>query len=1439
MHAVRFRLTVIDPAVPGTPVDVAVSAGEGTLLGQVRSQLLVAVGRPTDTTTKLYAGARALPDDAPLGTAPLIDGALLTVGVPTSGTARQGLLELHVVGGPGAGAVHRLLPGEHTLGRSAQAMVRLDDPTVSRLHTVLHLSADGVVVRDLSSTNGTAVEGAVVGTDPVTLAPGDLLAVGDVTLTVATAAHCGAAITADGAGHLEVNRPPRLLLSEERVEIAFPTPPTEPPRQRFPLVALFVPLALGPILFFALGNPLLLLFMLMSPLMLVGSYLNDRLVRRGTIRRDRRAYDDELARARVGLDAALHAEQRRRREQSPDLAEMVLTATAPRARLWERRRDDHDFLDLRIGTAHSPARVAVTCPSANADIGTPPVVECVPVTLALATLGVIGLAGPRGPLEALGRSVLGQLACWHSPHDLDVVVLCSGSGNSSWEWATWLPHTDQREHAVQRASINADPTRVQGCVTALVSLLDARAAQRRGDRLRWSGRRTVVVLDGACALRTVSGVARLLDHGPTLGIHAVCLEGDSVALPGECAATVELGEATGGRARVTVRDAADSVDVVPDLPTQAWAYRLGRALAPLRDATPSARADALPEHARLLDVLPVDGTDPGTIARGWEACPRSTRALVGAGANGSAVALDLARDGPHALVAGTTGAGKSELLQTLVAALAVVNRPDEMIFVLVDYKGGSAFKECARLPHTVGMVTDLDGHLTERALVSLSAELRRRKTLLAGAGCKDLEDYVQQGHHRRAQLPRLVLVIDEFATLAEELPDFVGGLVSIAQLGRSLGVHLVLATQRPAGAVSPDIKANTNLRIALRVTDPGESTDVIDAKDAALIDRANPGRAVARVGAGSLLRFQAARVGGHARTVGADRVTVTVLTPGRCNGEEPADSPAQGEGRTDLARIVDACAAAARRLDVPRVPSPWLPPMSDVLILDDLPDASDRLVPLGLLDLPARQSRAPWGLDLDRGGHLLVAGGSRSGRTTVLRTLAGSVATRYGADDVHLFGLDGANGGLLTMARLPHTGAVVARDELARADRLLTRLLAEVVRRQELFGRCAVTSVAEQRVLIATGPPLPYLLVLVDSWEGLAQGFEALDHGRPVETMLRLVREGASVGLRMVITGDRTVLGARVGSLIADRIALRLADRGDYALAGIPARLVPAHLPPGRGLLPDTVTEAQVALLGPDPSGQAQVAALAAIAQRAQSQAECVPRERRAMRVATLPNSVTASALVPAAERVATGVLWAMLGVGGDDGECLGVDLASDGPAFVVAGPAGSGRSTTLLTLGQSLLGRGCSLIVVTPRRSPVTALLGEPGVHGAFGAGDGPALREALAARAGPLVVLVDDAESLHASGTDDEILAWLRSGREPSPALLIAGCCAELAGQFRGSATEARKNRLGVVLSPSGGIDSDLLGTRVPRGDTSRPGRGVLVRRGTLTHVQVALPR
>jgi S-DNA-T family DNA segregation ATPase FtsK/SpoIIIE len=910
-----------------------------------------------------------------------------------------------------------------------------------------------------------------------------------------------------------------------------------------------------------------------------------------------------------------------------------------------------------------------------------------------------------------------------------------------------------------------------------------------------------------------------------------------VALPVECRAIAETTGPVDTRLRVVRPDSTTYDDVVADGVSERWARRFSRALAPLRDATPDDRDGPLPRSVRFLDLVPFDATDPAALESAWRISPRDTRVTLGVGTDGEPFVVDLAADGPHVLVAGTTGAGKSELLKTLVTGLAVGNRPDEMCFVLIDYKGGAAFRDCAELPHTVGLVTDLDGHLTERALRSLGAELRRREAVLASASCTDLDEYVAGPSPAGEPLPRLILVVDEFATLAEELPDFVGGLVAIAQRGRSLGVHLVLATQRPGGVVSADIRANTSLRIALRVTDASESTDVVDVRDAADIPPDLPGRSVVRVATGAVRSLQAARVSGQA--TGSSAVSVRPAPWEQVGDAAPAVKASAAVGPTDLTRLVRACRAAADALCAPTVPSPWLPPLPDLVTVADL--AGHALpsggVPLGLVDLPAEQRRAAVSFDLDAGDHLLVVGSPRSGRTTALHCLAAELAKRFEVTDLHLYGLDGSSGGLATMAALPHCGAVVGRDETSRGERLLARLAGELERRQRVLALGGFSSHQEQRRAAPIDGRLPWMVLLVDGWEGLVTAYESVDHGRPLDTLLRLVREGAAVGLRVVMTGDRAALTSRAGSAFRDRLVLRLADPADYALAGVSPRQVPNKMPPGRALVWPAVQEAQLAVLDPAANGAAQGRALAAVATaaRASRPVTHLSPALLPMRVEPLPPRVEVEDVEAAAKAASTGQAWALVGVGGDELQPCGVDLDKDGPAFVIAGPAGSGRSTALATMGCWLLGQGRRAAVIAHRRSPLRALDDHPGVLAVLGSDDRGELDRHLAGHP-DVVVLADDAEILHDTAVERPLLALLRADRTGGAAVLLAGSAADMSACFRGLTVEARRARTGLLLGAMTPVDGDLLGVRLPRTEAAPDGRGVLVVRGRLTPVQVA---
>ena len=1351
-----------------------------------------------------------------------------------------------MVAGPAAGSVLPLPEGVTVVGRSTDCQLTLHDDEVSRRHLALTVSAETVRVRDLGSTNGLAVDGLAV--SEASVADGAFISIGESVLTVASGRSDPAALCPAPGRGLRFNRPPRLHATPpDPVELSRPVAPVAPDRAKLPLVALLVPVALGAVLFATMpSSPQYLLLMAMSPLMVVGNLLSEGRGGRRKHRLAEREHAEALAAYEIALGAAVREDERTRRAEAPDPAELLARATLPSTTLWQRRATDPDVCLLRVGLADQPAAVRVRSVGAGAEIG--PTARLVPATVDLASVGVLGVAGDGHPAAALTRWLVAQACVLIAPGDLQVVVLTTIARAAEWDWLRWLPHS-AGDGARCRVLLGTDDTSRAARINELTRLTDAR---RSDHRRHPSGQlpRVLLVVDGARELRQAPGLTALLESGPTAGILAVCSDSQQRLLPQECSTVAVFQDGSGTRLTLTGPQGR-LTDVLADQVDLAVAERAARAMAALNPVVAGSGDDGrLPTAARLIDLIE-PGPDCEAIAAAWQAGSPTTEAVIGLTADGPLL-LDLTADGPHTLIAGTTGAGKSELLQTLVVSLALANRPDALNFVLVDYKGGAAFRECARLPHTVGLVTDLDGRLTERALTSLSAELRRRERVLAANGAKDLETlWAAAPAGAPPPLSRLVIVIDEFATLVEELPDFVRGLVGLAQRGRSLGIHLVLATQRPGGVVSPDIRANTNLRICLRVTQSTESSDVIDAPDAGQIAAATPGRAFVRTGAGELRAFQTARVGGRAArtapTTEGPRVTIVPTTE---LGMPPLSevASAAADGPTDLSVLVEAITAASERLGLAAPARPWLDPLPELLTVDALaathPSRDELVLPLGLIDVPDRQQQLPYGLELADGAHLLVAGAPRSGRSTVLQTLAGAVARTWSAEDLHLYGLDFGNQALGALTGLPHCGAVVTRDEPDRLERLLSRLQSEVERRQALFALEGYANLAEQRTLSDPDRRLPWILLLVDRWEGLVQSCQDVDLGRRIDELLRLLREGPAVGVRAVVTADRSGLIGRLPSVMADKLVLRLADRSDYALADIPARYAPTSLPPGRGLAlgggpSGTQHEVQIALLASDPAGPAQLAALNSLIAVARDREGCRQRLHHPIRVDPLPATISlehALSLGPTASG-ATGA-WALIGVGGDSLRPVGVDLAEDGPGFLVAGAPRSGRSTALVTMAESLLRGGRTVCLVAPGRSPLRSLAAHPGVIACLDehANDEEA-RTAMVGCGRPPVVVVDDAERLTDTATGSALELLLKASPGSGSCVLAAGSSTELQNTYRGFTLDLRRSRCGLLLNPQSALDGDLVGARLPRQLGGRiTGRALLALRGELTAVQVA---
>jgi S-DNA-T family DNA segregation ATPase FtsK/SpoIIIE len=497
-------------------------------------------------------------------------------------------------------------------------------------------------------------------------------------------------------------------------------------------------------------------------------------------------------------------------------------------------------------------------------------------------------------------------------------------------------------------------------------------------------------------------------------------------------------------------------------------------------------------------------------------------------------------------------------------------------------------------------------------------------------------------------------------------------------------------------------------------------------------------------------------------------------------------------------------------------------------------------LPFGRGDVPGEQRRSTEVFDLERSGHLLVVGSARTGRSTALRAIAGAVGRFTDPRDVHLYGIDCGNNALLPLLSLPHTGAVVTRDQPDRLSRLLYRLLEEVATRQQLLAGQGYADVTEQRAHAAPGERLPYLVVLLDRWEGFMAAYENYDLGKLVDLAYRLLQEGAGVGIKVVLGADRSGLIGKLSTMVEDRLVLRLADPSDYSAVGMTVRDVPDHMPPGRAFRADTLREVQIALLDDDVAGTAQVAALQAIGRAASERVGELPPALRPARVDQLPVQTTYAEAVALRGGPASATA-ALVGVGGDSLAARTLDVVDSGPGLLVVGPPRSGRSTTLLTMATSLLDAGWHAVVLTPRRSPLRELRDTSGVLGVFTPDDDAgAVQEVLDGAPRPRVLVVDDLELLDPDGPHAGLLERFHASiRDSGDAVLAGGSTEDLNSMYRGPVVALKKSRSGVLLAPRSYNDGELLGARLPReiGGPAPAGRGLLVRGGQWEPVQVAL--
>lgn len=982
-------LTLLVPDQPAFDVQVSANTGApvsalvDALGAKAAEQFGMHLPPGQAWAARLERTGMTLDEAASISESGLLSGDLLQVGTqPAAARAVQPDHEttsarLLVVGGRLVGLSFTVPPGSHTVGRSRTNSIVLSDPSISRNHFTLHVG-ERIEIEDAGSLNGTFLGGdAVVGRRVVD--PDAIIEAGDYAFR---AVREGAELDSPAAqGVIAFNRPPRVERPYTGRDFEVPPPPNDPARARLPWIAALIPVAMGLVMFGAAQiaqqpmSPVFLIFFAMAPAMAIGTYFQTKRSGAADFKEQAERYRAKMSALVTDLRDEHVREITSRRHQAPEPAVIVERIVGLRPELYERSLADEDFLALRVGLADQPSCITISYPDGGSDMLRAEVsvhldgwetAEAVPALVPLREVGGLGVAGPADHARALGRWLIVQAVTLHSPAELIIAGIVGSERLKEWEWLKWLPHTRSVTSPIADTHLAATEATAEQLLDALLAVVRERLAE--ADHALGSGPPgpAILVLFDEFEPIDRHRLTELLTQGPDAGVHFVWVGSASDQIPHFCGAVAEVNP---DRASVDLKFATDGSRIRPctfEALSAEDTAACARRLAPIVDnSVPLTRDAGVPRSVPLIDLI--GGTDvltkPETIQHRWT-IGTELRAPLGVTGRGQ-LALDIRSDGPHGLVAGTTGAGKSELLQSLVASLAATHPPTKLTFLLVDYKGGAAFKECKDLPHTVGFVTDLNEHLTRRALTSLNAEITRREHILGAASAKDLRDMERKGIDGAP--PNILIVIDEFAALAKEVPEFVAGMVDIAQRGRSLGMHLLLATQRPAGVVTDNIRANTNMRIALRVAEEPESVDVIGTKAAHKVDVSTPGRAFARIGSNDPVQFQAGYVGGHslAETTAPDASVAEFEFEARVGSldERPDIDPAKA-GDTDLMALVANInrATAAARITHPR--TPLLAPLDELIDLRELlarPDATGEVSTVARSGRASRPVAAPGG----------------------------------------------------------------------------------------------------------------------------------------------------------------------------------------------------------------------------------------------------------------------------------------------------------------------------------------------------------------------------------------------------------------------------------------------------------------------------------------------
>ncbi|MGT2666617.1 type VII secretion protein EssC [Streptococcus rifensis] len=1017
----------------------------------------------------------------------------------------------------------------------------------------------------------------------------------------------------------DYHRSPRIIYREpeDKVTLRGPVEPPKKPTNQL-LKAIVPPLAIVTmtiILSFFQSRGLFIYIMVVSSIIsmiisVTGYFKSRKEYKEGLVEREE-LFREYLFDKAQDLYKLQEKQRQGQRYHYPSVQELEAMAGSYHHRIYEKTPQHFDFLSYRLGLGKRKASFSLSYAPLDKDKKLDDLekeglalydqykrTHELPIVTDLVS-GPVGYIGPRHVVLEQLQLLVHQLSFFHSYHDLQFITLLPEEEKDLWSWMRWLPHATLQDINV-RGLVYNQRSRDQ-VLNSLYQVLKLRKAQLGDKRVRtstlFSPHFVVLITDQSLVIDHV--IMEFFTENPTeLGCSVIFVEDTLSSLSENITTIIDIKDRNHGVLTLEKGELVDKGFALDHFGEGFDKESLPRLLAPLNHL--QNLKNSIPESVNFLEMYEVEEVKDLRIMERWgQHAPHKSLAVpLGLRGKEDIVQLDLHEKahGPHGLVAGTTGSGKSEIIQSYILSLAINFHPHDVAFLLIDYKGGGMANLFKNLPHLLGAITNLDAAQSMRALISINAELKRRQRLFSQYDVNHINQYQKKYKNGEAKepMPHLFLISDEFAELKTNEPEFMKELVSTARIGRSLGIHLILATQKPTGVVDDQIWSNSRFKLALKVATPQDSQEMLKTADAADITQA--GRAYLQVGNNEIYElFQSAYSGAdyqpdkdklniedHTIYAINDNGQYQILTED-LSGLEDADSIQQIP--SELAVIVDEIKAITEAHGIVPLPRPWLPPLKERVYLEELASVDylemwqkpvhDLILTIGMADIPHEQKQEVVTINLSEDGHILLYGSPGSGKSTFLQTAILDLAQNHSPEHLHFYLFDFGNNSLGSFYRLPHLADIMRVDETEKIQKFTRFFEKEINRRKQLLSQQGVASVGMYRRV--TGEVIPDIVLVIDSYESMKD--EAYE-SELFKLTTRLSREGQAIGIHLLATaGRQTNLRAVFYANVKHQLTLYQIDSGEVRSIVGSTPLASMSDVKGRGLMKrDTIDLIQLAL---------------------------------------------------------------------------------------------------------------------------------------------------------------------------------------------------------------------------------------------------------------------